>query len=397
MATKVLDIDVADIAKPVTGLENYHQALVLLRYQNRPVGQAVLPVVNGCLSHIELHDCLHTPELWPLWEQKLYDYLDWDENGSDQTPLPRATVAVCTRNRPPDLKRCLDGFMALPDQGQEFLVVDNCPSDDASQQVTAQFADRVRYVRENRPGLNHARNRALQEARHEIVVFNDDDAIPDKGWLNALLRNFVEPEVMCVTGLTMPLELETSAQEWFEKYSPFGRGFYRCFFYGTTEMAFRAGHVGAGANMALRKSILEKVGPFDEALDAGTPTLSGGDTEMFARILSKGYHIVYEPAALSWHRHRRTWPELRKTAFGYGVGTYAVWTRRLLVDHLPGVLLVAGQHGVFHQLPMLARALLRMPNHMPLDLVVAELVGCLFGTYRYFRSRSRNTTVSPLQ
>jgi GT2 family glycosyltransferase len=200
--------------------------------------------------------------------------------------------------------------------------------------------------------------------------------------------------VMCVTGLTMPIELETSAQEWFERYSPFGRGFLRRLFYGTPAMALGAGHVGAGANMAVRKSILEKVGPFDEALDSGTPTRFGGDTEMFARILSKGYHIVYEPAALSWHRHRRTWQELRKTTFGYGVGIYAVWTRRLLIDHQLGVLISALQHARYYQLPSLTHALLRRPNHIPLDLVLSEMAGCLFGTYAYFFSRNRQATVS---
>jgi GT2 family glycosyltransferase len=389
MATKVLDIDVANIAQPITGLENYQQAHVLFRQHGRPVAQAVLPVIKGSLSLIELYDYLHKPEIQPLWEQRLHEYLDWDPNGNVRLPLTQATVAVCTRNRPQDLKRCLEAFMTLPNHGQEFLIVDNCPSDDSSQKVSADFGERVRYVREDRPGLNVARNRALQEARHEIVVFNDDDAVPDTGWLAALLSNFSEPKVMCVTGLTMPLQLETKAQEWFEKYSPFGRGFHRRFFYGTPTIAFKAGHVGAGANMALRKSVLEKVGPFDESLDAGTPTYSGGDTEMFARILSAGYHIVYEPAALSWHRHRRTWQELRKTAFGYGVGTYAVWTRRLVKDHQLGVLRAACLHGLYYQLPLLARALLRRPDHIPLDIVLAELAGCLFGTYAYLVSDSR--------
>ena len=393
MATKVLNIDVECISQSVTGLENYQHALLLFRYRDRPVAQVLLPVVNGRISHLEIHDSLDNADIQPLWNQRLYDYLEWNESGNNTGSLPQATVAVCTRNRPEDLKRCLDTFMTMPDLGQEYLVIDNCPSDDASKQITANYNKRVRYIREDRPGLNNARNRALREATHEIVAFNDDDAVPDPHWLNALLRNFSEPMVLCVTGLTMPLELETESQEWFEKYSPFGRGFHRRIFYGTPAMAYKAGHVGAGANMAIRKSILEKVGTFDQALDAGTPTLSGGDTEMFARILYNGYHIVYEPAALSWHRHRRTWKELRKTAFGYGVGTYAVWTRRLFVDHQLGVLQAAFRHAIFYQLPMLVRSLLRRPNRLPMDLILAELAGCLVGSCRYFISCSRNVGV----
>ena len=63
----------------------------------------------------------------------------------------------------------------------------------------------------------------------------------------------------------------------------------------------------------------EEVGLFDEALDAGTPTRAGGDNDIFYRLLAAGHRIVYDPAALSWHRHRREWPELRRTVFGYGV------------------------------------------------------------------------------
>ena len=391
MAIKVLDLDIAQTADPIQ-VGEYEQAFLLIRDQGRPVARVMLPTSNGWLSPVEISEGLRHADPQGLLDQKLFDYLDWAEYMSSEASLPRATVVVCTRNRPDDLKRCLDAFMTLPDLGQEFLVIDNCPSDNSSQSVVASYGDRIRYIREDKPGLNRARNRAIQEAHHEIVVFNDDDAVPDARWLGALLRNFMEPKVLCVTGLTMPLELETAAQEWFERYSSFSRGFRRRFFYGTPAMALKAGNVGAGANMAVRKSILEQVGPFDEALDAGTPTLSGGDTEMFARILYNGYHIIYDPAALSWHRHRRTWRELRKTAFGYGVGTYAVWTRRLVRDHQVGVLQAAWQHGLFYQLPLLMRAILRMPNHMPFDLILAELGGCLWGSVAYFSSYSRTVS-----
>jgi GT2 family glycosyltransferase len=393
MATKVLDLELEQAPSTITGLEGYQQALVLFRFHGRPVGQAYLPVINGRLNQTELQEAATFAPGWDYYRQRLYDYLDWDEivaagrQLAAERPLRQATVAVCTRDRPDDLARCLDAFMALPDDGQEFLVVDNCPSTDATQKIVAQYDGRVRYVREDRPGLNVARNRALREARHEIIAFNDDDAIPDPNWLRALLRNFQDPDVLCVTGLTMPVELETKAQEWFERYSPFGRGFQRRFFEGKPDMAPAAGRVGAGANMAVRRSLLEKVGPFDEVLDSGTPTRSGGDTEMFARILSARYHIIYDPAALTWHRHRRTWRELRRAVYGYGVGTYALWTRMLLVERRLGVVLAAGQHFLFHQLPMVWRAITRQGDHMPLDLALAELAGCLAGSRAYLISR----------
>ncbi len=385
MPTRVLDLNLEQLPHFLPELAGYDAALLLCRWRGVPVGQVRLPVVNGRISLPELHAALTSAPDAPLWQQMAHDLLGWDERS--QPPWPQVTVAVCTRDRPEDIRRCLDAFMRLPDDGQEFLIIDNCPSSDATQQIVAGYGQRVRYLREDRPGLNIARNRALAEASHEIVAFNDDDAVPDPGWLRALRRNFADPTVLCVTGLTMPLELETAAQEMFEQYSPFGRGFVRRVFQGSPEAALAAGRCGAGANMALRRSVVAQVGGFDEALDAGTLTQSGGDTEMFARILLRGYQIIYDPAALSWHRHRQTWAALRQTAYGYGVGIYAFWTSLLLRERFLGVLTAAWWYGWHYQLPQLAKAVLRRPNCVPLDLVLAELRGCLVGVPAYLRAR----------
>jgi hypothetical protein len=192
--------------------------------------------------------------------------------------------------------------------------------------------------------------------------------------------------VWCTTGLTLPLELETPAQEWFERYSPFGRGFRRRVFDGMRDDPLAVGAVGAGANTALRRVVLTELGGFDEALDAGTPTKSGGDHEMFGRILAAGYRIVYEPAAVSWHRHRRTWTELRDTLHGYGVGVFAMWTRRVLRERDLGVVRHAAGWMRRHHLPALWRGVRRRPDAVPLELIRAEIMGCLAGPPAYARS-----------
>ena len=385
MATAVLDVDLEKLPHVISGLERYSRALILVRSYGRPIGQVVLKVVAGRIRGGELIDTLVSKAGWPSLKRWLHTYLGWEEVHAIICAPTATTVAVCTRDRPEDLQNCLEALHRLPDDRQELLVIDNCPSDSATRDVIKQYS-RVRYVREDQPGLNNARNRALQEARHEIVVFLDDDIRPDPGWVRALVQNFDDPLVMCVTGLTMPLELETEAQEWFEHHSPFGRGFNRIVFERTNLSPAAAGRVGAGANMALRRRVLDLVGPFDRALDAGTPTCSGGDTEMFSRILAAGYRIVYDPQALSWHRHRRTWEELRKVIHGYGVGVYAAMTRRLLVQGDLSVFNVAGIWFFYDQFPKLVCSLLRVPGSTPLDLLIAELRGCLAGPWAYFFS-----------
>jgi GT2 family glycosyltransferase len=284
------------------------------------------------------------------------------------------------------LQRALQAVTALNGHQHDLLVVDNAPSSDATRRVVQDFP-RIRYVCEPTRGLNAARNRALLESRGEVVAFTDDDARPEPGWLDALLANFSDPRTLCVTGLTLPSELETPAQELFEEHCSFVRGFRRHVFDGQRDNALAVGPVGAGANMALRRSVVAKVGGFDERLDGGTPTRSGGDHEMFARILGAGYRIVYDPAAVSWHRHRREHDQLLATVYGYGVGVYAMWTGMLLERRELGALKLAWSWFRHGQLPVLVRGLRRGHTDARAELVRAELRGCLHGPRAWFASR----------
>jgi glycosyltransferase involved in cell wall biosynthesis len=394
--TAILNIDFNNVPKQITGLNSYSHALILLRYKGRPLGKTIVPVSEGCIVVRDHYNHFLDSAGGNLWDQWLFEYLDWNQADliKDFVP-PKATVAVCTRNRTEDLRRCLDALMQMPDDGQEFLVIDNCPSNDDTQQLVKLYS-RVRYVLESRPGLNIARNRALTEARNDVVAFTDDDATPDINWLRSIVRNFNNSLVKCVTGLTLPLELETDGQEAFEKYSPFGKGFKRIVHSGQSRNPLSTGEVGAGANMALHKSLLQDIGYFDEALDAGTITHSGGDHEYFARILIAGYNIVYEPEALSWHRHRRTLEETRKAIYGYGVGVYAFWTRLLFLERELHILKFPWYWFRYTQFPNLVKSITGRPGSQPLNLVLAELKGCIIGpaSYRKARNISKSKNVN---
>jgi glycosyltransferase involved in cell wall biosynthesis len=392
MTTAVLDLDFNQLPPVITGLEGYSYALILIRLARRPVGQVRLPVIDGEISGLELRHALIETADAAFWKHWMYHQLGWEQANPTGAASPTATVAVCTRDRPDDVRRCLETLMRLPDDGQEILVVDNCPSTDATKRIVQEFS-RVRYVVEPRPGLNNARNRALVEARHDVIAFADDDASPDPGWLRALLRNYDHPLTLCVNGLTMPLELETEAQALFERYISFMRGFeYKVF-----DEAFRnplsVGRCGVGANMSVRRSLLTTVGPFDEALDVGTPTRSGGDNEMFARILAAGYRIVYDPAALSWHRHRTSMAGLQRQLQGYGIGNFATWTRHLFIDGELGALKEA-RLAIGRRLEELSASLRREPNRIPLNIITAILLGYALGPWAYALSRRRFPTRS---
>jgi glycosyltransferase involved in cell wall biosynthesis len=386
MPKAVKDIELTNMPAAIDNLESYDGAFLLLRYHKKPVGKIILPAKDG---KIVLKD--HQKEIQKVIEKHLryaaVDHFLFSDEEEKQLSYIPVTIAICTRNRPEDLKLCLTALRKLPDRGQEILVVDNDPSTDDTKKLVEQYPS-VRYVLEKRKGLNIARNRAIAEASNDIVAFTDDDALPDPNWLDKIIRNFDHPLVMCVTGMTMPFELETKAQQAFENYSPFGKGFYKTRFSFSKSHPLATGNVGAGANMAIRKSLMKDTGWFDEALDSGTPTQSGGDHEFFARVLLAGYYIIYDPEAVSWHRHRRTWKEAVKAIHGYGVGVYAFWTRLFFAEKQYSIISFPKNWLLHTQLPNLYKSIFGIKKY-PLSFLLAEFRGCLKGPFAYFKSRKQ--------
>jgi glycosyltransferase involved in cell wall biosynthesis len=385
--TAVLQLDVGAMPDGLDVPDRYAEALILARRGAAPVALVTLPVHHGRIDALRLREAIIENGGDRLLRLEVLESVREARVPVDTSGV---TVAVCTRDRPDDLDRCLTALTRLASTGHELLVVDNASAGEATRKV-AESHSGVRYVREDRPGLDIARNRAMREARGAIVAFCDDDAVPEPEWLAALAAGFTSPRTLCVTGLTLPLELETEAQEWFERTNAFFRGLDPVLYDGAVDDPFLVARIGAGVNMALRTSVLELIGPFDEALDAGTAARSGGDHDMFTRILIAGYCIAYEPAAISHHRHRRDWQGLRDTVRGYGTGVYAHLTKHLVEGgEWRGIGIVAGWG--LSQLRRLVSSLLRGPEAPPLDLVLAELRGCIAGprAYRVARRRLRD-------
>ncbi len=364
---------------------SYDRCMLIFRLDGQVIGRAWADAAGGTLSaaHVRaLASASLGADAARVWAERT---LGFDERRSNVSAVPTLAVAVCTRERPEDLARTLAAVAALDPPPHEVLVVDNAPATTATKDVVSRYPH-LRYIIEPQRGLNRARNRALQAASADIVAFTDDDAVPEPGWLAALAVNFADPRVLCVTGLTLPLELETPSQELFEEHCSFVRGFARTVFDGRVDHPLHVSRVGAGANLAVRRILPSLVGRFDARLDAGTPTRSGGDHEMFTRVLRHGHRIVYEPRAVSWHRHRRTPAELREVVRGYGTGVYAMWTGLLLEGHDPGVLRLAWNWFRWDHWPLL-RTPSRWRSAGRDALLRAELRGCLAGPRAWLTAR----------
>lgn len=223
------------------------------------------------------------------------------------------SVAICTRNRPRQLRRALESLRSQAVPPGEILVIDNAPADDTTLRLVRGEFPMVRYLREPVPGLNFARNRALQAATGRVLAFLDDDAVADGAWSRALLTVMADPAVGACTGRVLPFALYSEAQRLFEANGGYGRG------NSSVRLPRDAGRplhgrraplvawavsVGSGCSLAVRRGTALALGGFDEALDMGAFLPGGGDHDILWRMLQADMGVVYEPAALAWHEHR---------------------------------------------------------------------------------------------
>jgi glycosyltransferase involved in cell wall biosynthesis len=244
---------------------------------------------------------------------------------------PTCSVVLCTHGRPQHLATALASLAQLDPAPLEVIVVDNAPGErDCRAEVERRG---FRYVREDRKGLDNARNAGARAARGEVVAFTDDDCVHPSGWLRHLESSFADPLVAAVTGPAFAYVLDVPARVRMERQASLTRGLRRRVFDWTLISPLHGGQAGVGANMAIRAALLRSVDePFPPELDAGTETRSGGDTYLFARLLAAGHRIAYEPAAFVFHQHRPDWPALVDAVEGYGTGAAAVLTKLLRED-----------------------------------------------------------------
>jgi glycosyltransferase involved in cell wall biosynthesis len=235
-------------------------------------------------------------------------------------PQVPVSVVICTRGRATQLRRCLHMLHSLACRAAEIVVVDNAPTDTSTRDVCCEFAGVV-YREELRPGLDFARNTGLRAAGQDVVAFVDDDVVVHPWLLYRVWETFQDPGVAAMTGLVLAMELRTEAQLIFEKYWSFNRG-YVDQAYGPEFVQPRANpiapvwNIGAGANMAFRKSVFETAGYFNELLDVGAAGCNG-DSEMWYRILLHGHRIAYNPRAIVHHEHRTELAGLKHQLFYY--------------------------------------------------------------------------------
>jgi len=221
---------------------------------------------------------------------------------------PAAAVVIPTRGRAGYLEVALDS-LAVQDAGAayEVIVVDD-GSNDGTRELCARAG--VRSVRFDPPrGLNAARNAGAKATAAPLVVYSDDDVRAPTGWLRAYLAGAARhPDAEAFGG---PIRAR------FEGRAPRGCGREDPPLT-TLDLgpADRETSVVWGANMAVRRSALERIGEFDEDIHGG-----GDEEQWLERLRAAGGRVVYLAAA--GLDHRRTAEDSRLGALmrgAYGRG-----------------------------------------------------------------------------
>jgi glucosyl-dolichyl phosphate glucuronosyltransferase len=223
---------------------------------------------------------------------------------------PTATVLICTYNRAEALGEALDSLARMtvsPGVTWDVLVVDNSSTDDTAavvRQRQAAFPVPLHYLYEPRQGKSYALNTGLAAGRSAFVVFTDDDVVVAPGWLQAAIAPMLADSSIDYTGGPVSPIWEAPRPRWLDPARGDLWGTIAILDYGPSPFVFEERQrVPLGANMAVRRALIDSVGGFDPAFGrTGTSLLGQEQAEFFCRTHAHGARGLYAPD-MKLHHH----------------------------------------------------------------------------------------------
>lgn len=243
----------------------------------------------------------------------------------------KISVVICTRNRPDTLGQALESVAECEYGDYDVHIMDQS-TDDLSRKVVEEIAARfagklkINYHHLEKAGLSRAYNLGIAASTGEIIACTDDDVVVPRDWLAQIARAFGnDKDAGLLYGQVLIPESLVEAERNglvvpslpIPKYQRLIKG-------GTRYKVF-----GMGANYALRRSIVDRVGPFDEALGGGGPLRSSQDFDFAYRVYRAGYAIILVPEVKVDHygsRNPEQWPG---TMTAYGIGDGAFYSKHI--------------------------------------------------------------------
>lgn len=236
----------------------------------------------------------------------------------------RGTILICTYNRASLLGPTLDSVAALtspPDVDWDVLVVDNNSTDETRTVVErrqAAFPVPLRYLFEPQQGKSNALNTGMRRTRADVILFTDDDVRIPPGWLAAAMAPLRARADIDYTGGPVRPMWGAAPPSWLDPSGNLG-GTIAVKDHGTEPFVFEDRlKTPLGVNMAVRRSLIERIGGFRPDLGRKGGSLLGQEqAEFFYRSREAGARGLYVPdmvldhdvpaSRLTFNYFRRWW------------------------------------------------------------------------------------------
>jgi glycosyltransferase involved in cell wall biosynthesis len=238
---------------------------------------------------------------------------------------------IPTFNRASLLGETLDslaGVRARSVDTWEVVVVDNNSSDDTAnivRQCQRSFPVPLRYAFEPAQGRSNALNCGISATGAPVVAFVDDDVQVAEAWLDEAVSPLLDPAAgLDYTGGPVQPIWEAPRPSWLSPTRSDLWGAIAILDYGPDPFVFEERRrVPLGANIAVRRSLVDRIGGFSPRLgrSSGAQILGQEVPEFLARARADGAHGLYVPAMLVRHHvpaRRLTKSYFRRWWYGKG-------------------------------------------------------------------------------
>ena len=187
------------------------------------------------------------------------------------------SVVVSTHNRPEALDRCLAAIAAGTQSATDVIVVDSAPKIASAKDIALRWG--ATYLLEPQPGVSRARNLAARVSTSDIIAHVDDDSVPEAGWLEPILEEFLDPQVALVGGRILPQKEDECLIKAYSWFGAIDLGQERRVIDNSSAHWFEIANFYCfvmGSNIAVRRSVYEHWAGFDERLGSGA-LITGGE------------------------------------------------------------------------------------------------------------------------
>ena len=232
------------------------------------------------------------------------------------------SVIVPTHNRLELLRKKLELLEAQQGEFEVIVVADGCT--DGTAQFLRQYQPPFGFQRLETAeaygrgkGPAFARNRGAEAAKGEILLFSDDDVMPQAGWIEAHQKAHAQAGIVAVGKLVLPPSLSEGA---------------------TFAGPMVAWWNPTGANTSLPKALFEQVGGYDESFSG----YGGEDPDLGYRLKQAGARFVFAPQAVGEHwdtgyknnllqkarqagqAHMRVWQKYKDSRIAWALGIHPI-------------------------------------------------------------------------